>query len=274
MARLRDAERHPLTRRDRRRASTRYSRTVSTVAARPHPARREPPGQPRRSAAATVEGGGSAVTLTRATACSLTNAHVVEGVDHGTAHFSDGTLRAGPPRRRGPALGPRRRARRGAAPSAAGVRRRRPAQGRPASSSPSATRSGSRAASPRASSARSVASLPTRSGGASRFVEDVIQTDAALNPGNSGGALADSRARVVGINTAVAGSDSASPCRSTRRPGGSSRPSSRTATSAAPTSASSPSRCRSPTRSRLVSADAPRCASPRSSRTARPSWPA
>jgi S1-C subfamily serine protease len=38
-----------------------------------------------------------------------------------------------------------------------------------------------------------------------RIIEDVIQTDAALNPGNSGGALADSRARVVGINTAVAG---------------------------------------------------------------------
>jgi S1-C subfamily serine protease len=36
-------------------------------------------------------------------------------------------------------------------------------------------------------------------------VEDVIQTDAALNPGNSGGALADSSSRVVGINTAVAG---------------------------------------------------------------------
>src|SRR5499427_2507327 len=48
-------------------------------------------------------------------------------------------------------------------------------------------------------------SLPTRSGSAARLVEDVIQTDASLNPGNSGGALADSHARVVGINTAVAG---------------------------------------------------------------------
>ncbi|HEX9519195.1 MAG TPA: trypsin-like peptidase domain-containing protein [Streptosporangiaceae bacterium] len=48
-------------------------------------------------------------------------------------------------------------------------------------------------------------SLPTRSGSAGRLVEDVIQTDASLNPGNSGGALADSGARVVGINTAVAG---------------------------------------------------------------------
>jgi S1-C subfamily serine protease len=39
----------------------------------------------------------------------------------------------------------------------------------------------------------------------SRIVEDVIQTDAALHPGNSGGALADAAGRVVGINTAVIG---------------------------------------------------------------------
>ncbi|MGH3384237.1 MAG: S1C family serine protease [Nocardioidaceae bacterium] len=47
--------------------------------------------------------------------------------------------------------------------------------------------------------------MPARTRTASRIIEDVIQTDAALNPGNSGGALADSRSRVVGINTAVAG---------------------------------------------------------------------
>ena len=48
-------------------------------------------------------------------------------------------------------------------------------------------------------------SFPSASGRTVRLIENVIQTDAALHPGSSGGALADGHGRVVGVSTAVVG---------------------------------------------------------------------
>jgi S1-C subfamily serine protease len=149
------------------------------------------------------EGLGSAVIYTP-DGFLLTNAHVVGRADHGTAMFSDGTnapfrvvgadplsdlavVRADAPTPN--------RAELGEADELV-VGQLVVAVGSPLGLTGSVT-AGVVSALGR--------SLPTRQGSRPGLIEDVIQTDAALNPGNSGGALADSRAQVVGINTAVAG---------------------------------------------------------------------
>jgi S1-C subfamily serine protease len=133
----------------------------------------------------------------------VTSAHVVAGTDRGTAAFTDGTERDFRVVGRDPltdlavarADGDLRPARLGDA-ARLRVGQLVVAIGNPLGFAGSVT-AGVVSALGR--------SLGTRDGRTSRLVENVIQTDAALNPGNSGGALADSRGRVVGINTAVAG---------------------------------------------------------------------
>jgi S1-C subfamily serine protease len=148
-------------------------------------------------------GAGSAV-LVQPDGLMLTNAHVIEGASGGTAAFADGTeshfavigadplsdlavVRADHAPEDNAELGDADQLQVGQLVVAVG---------NPLGLSGSVT-AGVVSALGRA--------LPARSGGTTRLIEDVIQTDAALNPGNSGGALADSSGRVVGINTAVAG---------------------------------------------------------------------
>ena len=177
-----------------------YSRTVAGVAAELTP-RVASLRVPSPNGRVRGEGLGSAVIYTP-DGFLLTNAHVVGRAEHGTALFSDGTsadfrvvgadplsdlavVRADSPTPNTAVLGEA---------DELVVGQLVVAVGSPLGLTGSVT-AGVVSALGR--------SLPT-SGGA-RVVEDVIQTDAALNPGNSGGALADSRARIVGINTAVAG---------------------------------------------------------------------
>jgi serine protease Do len=178
-----------------------YSRTVSAVAERLSPSVANLRVSRRMRGGRVVDGGGSGVTITP-DGFMLTSAHVVEGAGRlihasfvdgreesaevvGADPFSDlAVLRVRATDLAPAELGDAGRLR---------VGQLVVALGNPYGFSSSVT-AGVVSALGR--------SLPTRVG---RVVDNVIQTDAALNPGNSGGALADGRGRVVGINTAVAG---------------------------------------------------------------------
>ena len=180
-----------------------YSQVVTTVAAdlTPRVAALEVPR--RRADGRFAAGAGSGVVFT-GDGFLLTNAHVVGGAEAGKAAFSDGTevpfhvVGTDPlsdlavVRADGEVPSP---ARLGEA-SQLKVGQLVVAVGNPLGLAGSVT-AGVVSALGR--------SLPTRAGTNVRVIDDVIQTDAALNPGNSGGALAISTGEVVGINTAVAG---------------------------------------------------------------------
>jgi S1-C subfamily serine protease len=180
-----------------------YSRVVTEVARRLAPSVANLRVSRRIARGRRVDGGGSGVVIT-SDGFVLTSAHVIAGTDRGVASFVDGreltvelvgadplsdlaVLRAEAGGLTAAELGDA---------SGLQVGQLVVAIGNPNGFAGSVT-AGVVSALGR--------SLPTRSGSASRIVDNVIQTDAALNPGNSGGALADGEARVVGINTAVAG---------------------------------------------------------------------
>ncbi len=175
-----------------------YSRIVTDVAAKVLPSVAALGVRTNRG-----QGAGSAVTFTD-DGFLLTSAHVVAGADSGVATFSDGV------ETRFDVVG--------ADPLSDLAVLRVRAQGVPAAGFGDADKlkvgqlvvavgnpmglAGSVTAGVISALGRS---LPTRDGRQVRLIDDVIQTDAALNPGNSGGALADSQGRVIGVNTAVAG---------------------------------------------------------------------
>jgi len=185
---------------DDREALDAYSNAVITVAERLAPSVANLKVSRRVRGGRRLHGGGSAVVITP-DGFMLTSAHVIERTDGGRASFVDGRelsfevvgsdphsdlalLRADANDLRAAELGDAERLRVGQLVVAIG---------NPHGFAGSVT-AGVVSAVGR--------SLPTRGG---RVVDNVIQTDAALNPGNSGGALADGRGRVVGVNTAVAG---------------------------------------------------------------------
>ena len=177
-----------------------YSRSVTTVAERLTPSVANLRVSRRVRGGRRLDGGGSAVVITP-DGFTLTSAHVIERTDGGRASFVDGRelafevvgsdpmsdlalLRVDGRDLRPAELGDAERLRVGQLVVAIG---------NPHGFAGSVT-AGVVSALGR--------SLPTRGG---RVIDNVIQTDAALNPGNSGGALADGRGRVIGVNTAVAG---------------------------------------------------------------------
>jgi len=180
-----------------------YSEVVSRVAAELTPSVAAVQVGRRLSDGRFAAGAGSAVVFTE-DGFLLTNAHVVGNADAGRAAFSDGTVTAfhvagadslsdlAVLRADGPTPPP---AKLGEA-SNLRVGQLVVAVGNPLGLAGSVT-AGVVSALGR--------SIPTRAGRNVRVIDDVVQTDAALNPGNSGGALATSNSEVVGINTAVAG---------------------------------------------------------------------
>ena len=152
---------------------------------------------------AVPAGAGSGVVLTP-DGYILTSAHVVEGSSGGNAAFTDGRELAS---RSSAAI------RSPISPSSAP---RTATSSRPSSVTPSELRVGQLVVAlgnPHGFAGSITAgvvsalgrALPARIRGGARIIDNVIQTDAALNPGNSGGALADGNGSVVGVNTAVAG---------------------------------------------------------------------